>query len=111
MRLGRDFRIRILGSGELWASSAQVGFLDTRVFGEGFAVAGKGNLVCLTWLESALEFKHERPRGQSHGTERHCHDSVPRAAAARENCIAQPGRFHEPAGIESGPGHVETTQA
>lgn len=75
------------------------------------AFAGQGNLVCLTWLEYALEFKHERPLSQSHGTERHGHDSVPRAAAEREICIAQPERFYQPAGVEVSPGHVEAAQA
>ena len=43
MSLGRDFRIRILGSGELWASSAQVGSPDPRIFGQGLGLAGEGN--------------------------------------------------------------------
>ena len=56
MRLGRDFRIRIPRR-ELWASSAQIGFLDTRVFGEGLAVAGECNLADLEHVGTVADFK------------------------------------------------------
>jgi hypothetical protein len=90
---------------------AQVRFLDADIFGQRSALAGQGNLACLTWPEYALEFDHERAHSQSFGPQRHRHYPVPRAAAARENCIAQPAPFRGPAGVESGPRHVEASQA